>query len=695
MKNKRIFTRVLMVCLLLCTMYVPAFGAEEDSKGLEQAIVTAKQIITVPDNYTDFTHSSNERETVSGKVLVWRLNWSEKEGKNGYISATIGENGVLYEYNKYDGDMSQKGLAQVTKEKAQITAGEFLKRIMPTDAEQMKIVDKNSNNFSSEEYYLNYQKFVNEIPVDFININIGVNKYSGEVTSFNGENLEIKGLDYPTLDAVMEPKVAEKTYIEKLGVALKYYSYYDYKQKKMDIFTGYSIDDNENNAIDAKTGQVVSATKRDNIFMDKTGSKNNIGMEGSLTTAKPELTKEETDAIKNVSNLITKEKAENIIRETFDIITSDMKVVDASLNKRYNNDNYVWNVSFEGAYGEVDAQSGEVLSFNSYKDNKDTVNKNISKPESKNIAEGFLKKVSPNKFAQTKYQEIKNRDLKISVIEDGKNSGFNYVRQVNGIEFSSNSLHVEVDTTNGKVIGYNNNWYGNAEFPDISKAMTKEDAFNKIKGLSGFGLQYILLDKNKVGLVYNFKNINENYIIDPMNGIRIDYMGKVYKENKLPEYTDIAGQLCENTVKELLNNGYYIDGDKFNPNMNITQMNFFKYLYSPVKNSYNSDDEFYDMLMENGVIKKEEKAPNSFVSNEEAAKFIIRYLKYEKIATNPEIFINPFKDNVEEKYKGYVAICYSLNIIKGVNGNFYGNHNISNAEAATILYNLITVANKN
>ena len=38
-----------MVCLLLCTMCVPAFGAEEDSKGLEQAIVAAKKIITVPE----------------------------------------------------------------------------------------------------------------------------------------------------------------------------------------------------------------------------------------------------------------------------------------------------------------------------------------------------------------------------------------------------------------------------------------------------------------------------------------------------------------------------------------------------------------------------------------------------------------------------------------------------------------------
>ena len=54
----------------------------------------------------------------------------------------------------------------------------------------MKKIDKNSNIFQSEEYNFTYEKFVNEIPVNFITVNIGVNKYSGEITSFNGENPE-------------------------------------------------------------------------------------------------------------------------------------------------------------------------------------------------------------------------------------------------------------------------------------------------------------------------------------------------------------------------------------------------------------------------------------------------------------------------------------------------------------------------
>lgn len=689
MKKKRIFSGILTVCLLLSTMCTPAFAAKEDSKGLEQAIIGAKKIVTVPDSYSEFTHYSGERETNNGKVRVWELNWSEKEGNNGYISVSIGENGFLYSYNKYNGDINYSGLAQVRKDKAQVLAEEFLEKALPEYTGQMKVIDSSNRIFSSEEYNFTYQKFVNEIPVKFTNVNIGVNKYSGEVTSFNSGDEEVKGLEYPGLYGIIEQSTAEKAYVEKIGIDLKYYSNYDYNKKKMNVFAGYSIYDNGNNAIDSKTGQVVPISTGNQLYIDKSEDKDVTADAASgLVKTNQQLTKEETEAIKNVANLITKEKAESIVRETLGTINSDMKVQDTSLSKNYINEKYVWNISFDGAYGEVDAESGEVLSIHHYNyDN--TQNKNVSKSDAKNMAEDFLKKTASNKFAQTKYEDVKNETSKIQVVDEGNIYSFNFIRQVNGIDFPSNSLRVEVDKAKGEVVGYNSYWYDNATFPDVSQAMSKEDAFYKIKELAGFGLQYSMVDKNKVGLVYNFNKLDENYIIDPISGARLDFTGQVYKENKLPEYTDINGHWSEKIVKELLENGYYIDGEKFNPNKNITQINFFKYMYSPVKNNY-TDDEFYDMLIQNGVIKKEEKSPNSPVSNQEAAKFIIRYLGYDKIATHTEIFTNPFKDSIEEQYKGYAVMCYALNIIKGdKNGNFNGAKNITNAQAAIIIYNLI------
>jgi hypothetical protein len=667
-------------------MCVPVFGAEQDSKGLEEAVVATKKILTIPDSYSEFTHYSNESEKSGSKVTVWELSWAEKEGNNGFISASIDTTGNLYEYNKYSRDESNTGLAKVTKKEAQNSAEKFLRKVIISDIGEMKIIDENQNGFQSDTYDFTYEKFINDIPANFYIINISVNKYTGEVTSFNKLNTEVDEFEYPNLEGLIESSVAEKNYIDKVDIKLGYYSYYDYTQKKINVFAGYTINDNRYKAIDGKTGEAIYLSNQNkNFYNSYADGKNDNVM---VAENSKELTKEETDAINNITGLITKEKAENIIKESLDIISSQIKVSNTSLNKDNFSQKYVWQIAFEGGYGQVDAQSGELISVHVYNES-DNENKNVSKLEAQNIAESFLKKITPNKFSQTEYEKNEYPDLNFGIVVDGDSSYFNFVRQVNGIEFDSNSLSVEVDKTNGKVIGYDNNWYDNVEFPDTSEVMNNQTAFNKIKEYNNFTLQYAMVDENKVQLVYNFEDLNDKYIIDPVSGIRLDYTGQVYKENKLPEYTDISGHWCEKTIKELLENGYYIDGEKFNPDMNISQINFLKYIYSPMKNNY-TDDEFYDMLMQNGVIKKEEKHPNSFVSNQDAAKFIVRYLEYDKVGSHPEIFINPFKDKVEEQYKGYAAICYGFGIVKGdKNGNFNGTDNITNAQAAVIVYNLI------
>jgi hypothetical protein len=149
---------------------------------------------------------------------------------------SIGENGVLYEYNKYDGDTDKKGLAKVSKDTAKTAADEFLSKAVSAYASQMKQVTVDTNNYSNQEYNFVYQKFVNEVPVNFVTVGIGVDKYTGEITSFNQNNPEIKGMEYPSLDNAITAAEAEKAYINKLGVNLKYYSSYDYKQKKMNVF---------------------------------------------------------------------------------------------------------------------------------------------------------------------------------------------------------------------------------------------------------------------------------------------------------------------------------------------------------------------------------------------------------------------------------------------------------------------------
>ena len=694
MKKMRILKCALALCMVI-TISTPAFAADTDSVSLEKAIVYAKKIISIPTNYNDFTYSSSEYDLSDSKVKVWRLNWSDSEDSKGDISVSIDENGNLIDYNKYDSETASnsKGLAKVTRSEGQELAEKFLEKVIPTYASNMKNVPYNLRNLSDNEYYYKFEEFANDIPVNFISLNIGVSKYTGEVTSISGLEHPNKKFIYPTSDEIIEKSEAEKAYIDKIDVKLKYYSNYDYKAKKMNVFAAYSVDSNDNKAINAKNGQVVNIYNYRTTYAEA-NSVDGLGEKSSLdVSGKNDLTKEEVEAVNNVSDLISKEKAEGIIKEKMDLtsINGNGKGNSASLIKDNINDKYVWQIDFEGAYGQVDARSSELLSFYYYNDNEKG-NKNISKSEAQNIAGNFLKEVAPLKFDQTKY-EYSNDIIYNKYLESESNVDyyyFKYNRIVNGIEFNNNSLNVRVNTTTGKVVEYNSSWYDNITFPDISTAMTKESAFNKINETENFALGYNRISKDEVALIYNFMDLDENYLLDPVKGIRLGYNGEPYKDKSIPNYSDISGTACENTVKALLENGYYIQGDKFNPNSNITQVNFLKYLYSPEQNYYYNDDEFYEMLISKGAINKEEKLPNSSITNKEAAKLIVRYLGYDKVAQHPEIFKNSFKDDIDEKYQGYAAICYGLGIMKGdISGKFNGNRSMTNAQAADVIYNLL------
>lgn len=95
--------------------------------------------------------------------------------------------------------------------------------------------------------------------------------------------------------------------------------------------------------------------------------------------------------------------------------------------------------------------------------------------------------------------------------------------------------------------------------------------------------------------------------------------------------------------------------------------------------------------MNEGIIKESEVSPDSFVSRENAVKFVIRVLKYGKVAGIEGIFLVNFKDvdKISESLKGYVAIAQGLNIIKGSNRYFYPDNNLTKEQAALVIYNLL------
>ena len=682
MKRKQLLSLILAMCITISTSVV-AFASENDGSNLEKAIVSAKNIITIPEEYSDFSYYYNENTEENESSGAYTLDWSNKDGKS--ISIQVDDNGNILEYHKFDSNNDSSGLAKISKEDAKAIAEKFMQKSVKFKEGSIKIIDDRSNLSQSSDYEFKFGQFVNNIPVSFNTIDLSINKYNGEVTSLIRNNNDVKDYIFSSKDSIINKEAAKKAYLEKIGIDLKYYSRYDYKNKKLNVFPAYSIKQDKLQGIDAKTSEVVNIYS-DNILNKGLNNSSKLMTEDAVVSDGKEstLTKEEINEIQKTAQLISKENAEKVIKDNFDSLKTNDKVNNASLEKSdYVDSKYIWNISFENGNGSVDAKTGELLSFYFY-DNNEEVKNNISYSEAKNKCDSLLKKVAAEKYKKVKYiPEEENAE--------GNYYTFKYVRMVNGYEYTNNYLSISIDKTTGKIINYENQWFTNITFPSLNNVISKDIVFDKISDDIGFDLQYEKIDKDKVSLIYNFSNLQEQYLLDPMTGVRIGYDGKKYKENNLPTYTDITGHAYENVIKELLNNGYYLEGDKFNPDSYITQANFFKYLYTPDM-SYYDEDELYEMLIGNKIIKSEEKSPDHILTNGEIAKYVVRYLNYEPIAKNSQIFVNPFKDNVSNDYKGYAAICYGLDIIKGdSNGNFNEKGNMTNGQTAQVIYNLLKI----
>lgn len=680
MNKKKVISIILGMCISLSFMNTSAFAAESYSGSFEQAILNVKSVVSISDDYKNFSHSSREITDGSDTITVWDLEWESDDDKDGYISAEVDSYGNICSYTNYKYNGDSFGLANVSRENAKVVADDFLKKIIPDYCTDMRLVDGYNDDSYSDEYTFIYQQYVDDIPVDFIRAVIGINKYSEEVEYYSGVEPGTKKMDYNHDDNIIDIETAKRMYKENIQSDLSYYSTYDYKLKKNNLFAMYSFGDNK--AIDAKTGETVNIY---NSGMDIYSGKDFVGNTEAVSDSGNGLSEVEKEEVNNVSGLISKEKAQEIINENSEIL-SKMKIEDIALNKSYIGSNYIWNINYDGGYAEVNASTGELLGFYIYSSSLGGGSSVITADDAKNKAEALLKKLTGNKFNETRLLEDYNG-------EDEGQYEFNYIRQINGKDYFSNRLTVSIDKSTGNIVSYNSIWYDNVTLPDVSQAITKDDAFNIFNESEHFGLHYIINENNETELVYNFSEADRGYFIDALSGKKIDRWGDEYKYSDIPKYSDIQGHWCEKTVNELLDNGYYIPGDKFNPDSNITQINFFKYMLSPEIRNY-SEDEMYNMLIDRGIIKKEERNALGAVTNKEAAKFITRYLGYEKLAQNSKIFNSVFNDEIDDEYLGYADICYGLGVIKGDSkGCFNENRFVSNAKAASYIYNIVSQNN--
>ena len=697
MKRKIAF--LLALTMFLTIIPLNSFAQNYD-KQLKKAIVRSKELFNIGSEYDEFRQEVSTRE---GQVLFY-LNWSDSKGKLGNVNVTITEDGTVTSFSKWKPryDEQRPQLPKISKEEGLKTAEDFIKKVSPKFADSIKYIDvQEPLNIYSDGYNYYFIRTENGIPYYNNNINIYIDNSTGEVKDYY--TYWDMDLVFPDKEDIISLEKAQGLYEEKIGLDLLYKT--NYIDKKTKTYLAYGPL-NANLGINAKNGEVVPLNDYYGIYEKSTD------MGGRGSGVRENLSPDEQEAVEGISGLISKEEAEKIARDILEL-DSEYKLRDANLYSNWRNPNeYNWNMDFVKKIKDnyfytnisINAKTKKLLSF--YKDDPiDPEEKpKYAKEKALEIAKEYIKKVSPDKLDLIELDKGYYWVEPIPEQDPQRIYRFQFNRKIDNAYVEDEGISIMVDGVNGKVREFRIAW-NDIEFPSKDNVIPVEKAYDILFKDIGMELKYIYPDryeevikeKKEAILVYGLKS-DKPANIDANTGTLLNYRGEPYKKQTTISYNDIDNSYAKDKIKILAQYGIALPGEEFKPKEKITQRDFL-YLLAKASTPYmdidSSEENLYNTLINSGIIKENEKAPEKIVTKEEGIKYIIRALKYDKIADLTEIYKDIFKDtkDIDPKLKGYVSIAYGLKIVEGSNGNLNPKAELKREDGANMIYNYLFSGN--
>lgn len=691
-------------------------------KELENAITIAKTKFSIPESWK-FTSNIN----TYGNKKVYYLSWRSTDAlESSGISVSVDGNGMITDYNKYtQGDYKQVGkLPKISRQEAKTKAEEYIEQIAPGLSKQLGYQETTQDSIMSASYYMNYYRVVNGVPFYNDRVYVNVNRDTGELQSYSRQ-----WSDNPEFPAAAKPITidqAEAAYVKNLGLKLIYKI-----STADDVLKAYAayvpIYGNSGYAVDAFTGERVRLGGDFNV-----NSAEDSGMytkeKAMLRAAAGEgviLNPDELKAVQEAAKLKSKEEIEEIARrKDFLGITTEHKLQSYYLSSDWPDKNeYVYYMQFriqnetaskndKYVSVSINAKTGLIKNFSKGAPYAEGAKPKDDMATARAAADAFIAKYYPECYKTIEYDQMRSESY-IDPSKKEESYNFVYTRLVNGTACPDNNIQVSYDNVNSMIVGMSLNWYDSISFPLVDKAIGVEEAGKKLFEKVGLGLEYRYeyaakpvetyegdnSANTKVRLVYTLKP-NKPLILDANTGELLNSDGTEYKETVKVSYTDIKGHFAEEKINVLAENGIYLDGTEFRPNDAMAQKDFLTLLsktlnyYGPIitlKSSSKEIDELYAYLQREGVIKEGEKAPDSPIAREDAVKFVIRALKYDRVADLKDIFNCTFRDkgSIDQNLAGYVTIAAGLGIIDGTSSQFRPKDKLTRSEGAIIIYNYL------
>ncbi|HYF81812.1 MAG TPA: YcdB/YcdC domain-containing protein [Clostridia bacterium] len=670
-----------------------------------------------------------------GKGYTWQLNWNMSNSDMfTHISTVIdASTGKFLGFNRSQSYRNQEQVivADITKDQARKLTEEFLKKINPEEFKQVKLEDYGSEILYSSRvrpnYNFNFTREVNGLSYPYNYIMLGINGADGSIVNYS-INWQYD-LKLPALEGLVDKEKALRIFKDKFSMDLSYISARSRFTSYMaptETKLVYTPSPDSGVVIDAKTGEALGYNdqKLDTLKKrDISQEQKNKMAEGKskLSVGSGELTSEKAEAY--INSLVKEFFGSGYKAENLGYSENEMAMNEGS-RKTWTAE--VMEDKPEAYQGKgtisIDSTSGEILNIGRYifEDwyGKEYERK-ITWEQAYDKAAELLGKYYPHRLGDIRTEQIYQENLYQvnGKLMPDRMIYFNFPRLVNGIMYANNSINISIDTQTGEVNDLYHNWSKTLSFPKAEGIIDKEKAeeqffkefdvklaysrynekVNQNDYLPNHRIVYTLEHKQK-------KNSSRN--IDAFSGKLLDYEGNELGAVQNNFYETIKGNPAEKELSILAFQNI-IDTRSFKPDSEITYMELLRMLvnvkgYRPYSTrdqlelqfkNVDKKSENYPYLMEAVRYRIIENKPvelklDAKVTREQMAEWIVKLLKYEKLAKAKGIFVLDYKDadEINGDLKGHVAIAKGLGIIDGTSEMFGPKENLKMQEAALIIY---------
>lgn len=673
----------------------------------------------------------SHRYPPSPNQMVWNIQWHYQKANSSYgfnsmIDAITGD--LISTHLGFPLDEGNEAYypPKVSKDNALKIAKDFLKKAAPSLSTD-KLKENSMYNqplFGPVRYSFNLEQTVQGILVPEESVNITVDG-NGNVLDFYRHS---SASEYPDVAPKVTLEDAIKKYKENVNLTLQYIPIR--RGNSVDVFLGWKPSSADFLVIDAVTGEFLSPngevrSKDRKAYQDLPKSSNSF----KPNTSGKQLTADEAAAI-----------VEKVAK-----IPDGRTLKSKSLGNYRGNSNQsdVWNLTFRddkqphfGPYSEsfaaVDANTGQILEF---EDNRFGppihASENAAKPnkeEARKKAIELVQQLYPNANEQLKIME----NPVMYYPSTDQTYSLSFQRFFNGKPVEGDVVTLTLNAE-GKLTRFFSNQTSNLaeKAKGVTPKISKEEATKRYLADSTLQLQFYRFgdlwapggaENTKMKLVYQqtFKEgLHGGFAIDAADGKWKSAWDPGFDpQNKEVKPTDIAGHWAEETLQTLLRHQIIKPNEKglVNPDQAITRGEWLSMIVKAVdpyfEQSYRDpsqekelfddvkkDDEYYpaarSALERKWIDGNERKLQlNQQMTREDLAVSLVRIVNYQKLAKFMDSEETTFADSAQIKSKGAVSLITRLGLMKGTDGKFNPNSQITKAEAASVIMGLVKLQGK-